>query len=111
MTTPDIGSLLKQAQEAQTKIAELQASLATRRIEGEAGGGMVTVAVSGALRVLEIKIDPSLFAAGDQQMIQDLTAAAINSALGNAQRMVQEEIQRASMGLGMPGMPGPGIPR
>jgi DNA-binding YbaB/EbfC family protein len=111
MTPPELGDLLKQAQEAQAKIAKLQEALAQRRIEGEAGGGMVTVVVSGALRILEIKIDPSLFQAGDQEMIQDLTAAAINAALSNAQRIAQEEFQRASMGLQLPGMPGPGDSR
>jgi len=111
MTPPEISDLLKQAQEAQAKIAELQQSLAKRRIEGESGGGMVVVVVSGALRILEIKIDPSLFAAGDQGMIQDLTAAAANAALTNAQRMVQEEIQRASIGFQLPGAAGPGDPR
>jgi hypothetical protein len=111
MTPPELGDLLKQAQEAQAKIAELQEALAKRRIEGEAGGGMVVVAVSGALRILEIKIDPSLFKAGDQEMIQDLTAAAINAALTNAQRIAQEEFQRASAGFQLPGIPGPGGPR
>ena len=110
MTPPELGDLLKQAQEAQAKIAKLQETLAGRRIEGEAGGGMVVVAVSGALRILEIKIDPSLFQSGDQEMIQDLTAAAINAALANAQRMAQEELQRASMGFRLPGVSGPGNP-
>jgi len=110
MTPPELGDLLKQAQEAQAKIAELQKKLAQRRIEGEAGGGMVVATVSGAMRILEIKIDPSLFAAGDQNMIQDLTAAAVNAALTKAQQIAQEEFQRASMGFQLPGMAGPGNP-
>ncbi len=111
MTPPELGDLLKQAQEAQAKIAELQRSLAQRRIKGESGGGMVEVVVSGALRVLEVKIDPSLFAAGDQAMIQDLTAAAVNAAMTNAQQMVQEEFQRASIGFQLPGAVEPGNPQ
>jgi DNA-binding YbaB/EbfC family protein len=111
MTPPELGDLLKQAQEAQAKIAKLQETLAKRRIEGEAGGGMVVVAVSGALRVLEIKIDSALFKAGDQDMIQDLTAAAINAALANAQRIAQEEFQRVSMGFQLPGNTEPGNPQ
>jgi hypothetical protein len=80
----------------------VQQQLAARRIEGAAGGGMVTVVVTGDLRVLEIRIEPSLFVSGDRQMIQDLTAAAVNAALANAQRVVQEELQRhtATLRLG-----------
>jgi hypothetical protein len=111
MTPPELGDLLKHAQEAQAKLGKIQEALAQRRIEGEAGGGMVTVVVSGALRILEIKIDPSLFKAGDQEMIQDLTAAAVNAAISNAQRIAQEEFQRASMGFQLPGITGPGGPQ
>ena len=99
---PDLAELLAKAQEAQTKLAELQRQLAARRVEGSSGGGMVRAEVSGAMRVLSISIEPSLLAANDREMIQDLTAAAINAALANAQRLVQEEMQKASSGLGLP---------
>ena len=101
----DLAQLLAKAQEAQTKLAELQHKLAARRIEGSAGGGMVRAEVSGALRVLRIAIEPALFASGDREMVQDLTAAAINAALGNAQLLVQEEMHKASSALGLP-LPG-----
>jgi len=58
--------------------------------------------------VLEVKIESALFESGDRAMIQDLTAAAVNAALANAQRMVQEELQRASIGMQLPGMAGSG---
>jgi len=105
----DLAQLFAKAQEAQTKLAELQQKLAARRVEGSAGGGMVRVEVSGALRVLAITIEPSLFASGDREMLQDLTAAAINSAIGNAQRLMQEEMSKASsaLGLAFPGEPKP----
>jgi DNA-binding YbaB/EbfC family protein len=102
----DLAQLLAKAQEAQAKLAELQRALAARRVEGSAGGGMVRAEVSGAMRVLSISIEPSLLAGNDREMIQDLTAAAINAALLNAQRLVQEEMQKASSGLGLPGMLG-----
>ena len=105
MNPPDLQELFEKAREAQTKLEALQRDLALRRVEGSAGGGMVTAVASGALRVLEIRIEPSLIAAGDHEMIQDLTAAAVNAALANAQRMIQEEMQRASSGLGVP-LPG-----
>ncbi|MCZ6464874.1 MAG: YbaB/EbfC family nucleoid-associated protein [Proteobacteria bacterium] len=104
MSQPDVGKLLAQAREMQTKVAALQRELATRRVEGSAGGGMVTAVVSGELRILEIRIEPSLIEGGDRPMLQDLTAAAVNAALAAAQRMVQEEFQKLSgaAGLGIP---------
>ena len=105
---PELSDLLRKAQEAQAKIADLQRELARRRVEGESGAGMVTVVATGALRILEVRIEPSLLESGDREMIQDLTAAAVNAALTNAQRMVQEELQRASIGMPLPGMTGSG---
>jgi len=96
---PDLSQLMEQAREAQNRIAQLQRELATRRVEGSAGGGMVTAMVSGDLRVLEVRFEEGLFEGGDRQMLQDLTAAAVNSALANAQRMIQQEMQKASGGL------------
>jgi len=98
----DLAQLLAKAQEAQAKLVDLQQKLAARRIEGSAGGGMVRAEVSGALRVLSISIEPALFASGDREMLQDLAAAAVNAAIANAQRLVQEEMQKASSGLGLP---------
>src|SRR5262249_41792363 len=99
---PDLAELMAKAQEAQAKLAALQRQLAARRIEGSAGGGMVRAEVSGALRVLSIQFEPSLLASGDPEMLQALTASAVNAALANAQRLVQEEMQKASSGLGLP---------
>lgn len=108
MTPPELSELLRKAQEAQAKLADLQRELAQRRIEGESGGGMVKVVATGALRILEVRIEPSLLESGDRQMIEDLTAAAVNSALANAQRIVQEEFQRASIGMQLPDAAGSG---
>jgi DNA-binding YbaB/EbfC family protein len=106
MSPPDLSALLEKAREAQEKLQTVQRDLASRTVEGSAGGGMVTAVVSGALRVLEIRIEAALFDSGDREMLQDLTAAAVNAALTNAQRMIQEEMQRASSGLGLPGFAG-----
>ena len=110
MTPPELSDFLQKAQAAQAKIAELQRDLAARRVEGEAGGGMVKVIATGSLRIVELRIEPSLLEAGDRDMIQDLTAAAVNAALESAQRMVQEEFQRASIGIQLPGTASPGEP-
>ena len=84
--------MMQRAQQVQTRMGELQQELASRSFEGSSGGGMVTANVSGALRVLSIEIEPSLVGGGDQAMLQDLVAAAINAALTKAQESVQNEL-------------------
>ena len=102
MSEADLGQLMAKAREMQSRLAELQRELAVRRFEGDAGGGMVKAVVTGALRVLEVRIEHSLLESGDREMIQDLTAAAVNAALTTAQATVQQELQRASAGLAHP---------
>jgi DNA-binding YbaB/EbfC family protein len=97
---PDIQKLLSQAQTIQTDMAKLQEELAAKRVEGSAGGGMVTAIVTGAMRVEGIKIEAALAASKDLEMLQDLITAAVNAALGNAQRMVQDEIQKNNGSMG-----------
>lgn len=104
MNPADLKELMDKAKQAQAKMAELQRELAMRRVEGSAGGGMVTAVATGELRILKVEIEPSLLATGDREMIQDLTAAAVNAALASAQKMVQEEIQRASASIAMPNL-------
>ena len=96
MSQPDWSELLKKAQEVQTRMQQVQQDLARRTVEGSAGGGMVTAVATGDLRIREIRIEPSLLEGDDRGMLQDLVAAAVNAALGNAQRMVQEELQRVA---------------
>ena len=102
MNPQDLGRLMERAREVQTRLASLQEELAVRRFEGAAGGGMVTAVVSGALRVLEVRIEPSLLESGDREMLQDLTAAALNAALHHAQTSVQAELQRAGASFALP---------
>ena len=109
MSPPDLAELLQKAQQMQGQLAELQRDLATRRYEGSAGGGMVTAVASGELRILELKIEGSLVESGDRAMIQDLCAAAANAALSNAQQGAQEEMQRLTGSLGIPGLGGLGL--
>lgn len=109
MSQPNLGELMAKAREVQERLAEVQRDLARRRVEASAGGGMVTAVASGELRIVELRIEPSLMESGDRQMLQDLTAAAVNAALTRAQQMIQEEMQRASAGLQIPfPMGGPG---
>jgi DNA-binding YbaB/EbfC family protein len=94
VSAPDLSKLLERAQQMQARMQALQRDLARRSVEGSSGGGMVTAVATGELRILEVRIEPSLVANGDQAMLQDLVAAAVNEALSRAQAMVQEELQR-----------------
>jgi DNA-binding YbaB/EbfC family protein len=80
----DLSQLMARAQEAQQKLQALQQELSARRVEGSSGGGMVKASVTGGLRVLDIQIEPQLLESRDRDMLQDLVAAAVNAALGNA---------------------------
>jgi DNA-binding YbaB/EbfC family protein len=107
VSQPDWTELMKKAQEVQSRMAEVQRDLARRTVEGSAGGGMVVAVATGELRIRELRIEPSLLEGEDRDMIQDLVAAAVNTALANAQKMVQEELQRvagqASLNVNVPG--------
>lgn len=103
MSTPDLQKLLEQARGVQERLANLQRELAGRTVEGSSGGGLVTAVATGAMRILRVEVDPTLIGGGDRELLQDLVAAACNAALGNAQQMVQEEMQRAAGGLPLPG--------
>jgi len=89
----------------QSKLAAAQRDLARRTVEASSGGGMVTAVVSGELRVAELRIDPSLLATGDREMLQDLVAAAVNAAMARAQQMLQEEMGKIA---GLPPLVGLG---
>ena len=102
----DLGGLLRQAQQLQEKIANIQQELAERTVEASAGGGMVTAVVSGKLEVVQLRIEPSLLEKPDGDMLQDLVVAAVNEGIRAAQRMLSEEMGKLTGGLGikLPGM-------
>jgi len=93
---------MKQAQQMQER---LQQQMAELRVEGNAGGGMVTVVVNGAKQLRSLKIDPEVVSKDDVEMLQDLIVAAIN----DAHRKVDEEMQQKMGGMLPPGMKLPGM--
>ena len=111
MSQPDLQALLARAQEMQSKLAAAQRDLARRTVEASSGGGMVTAVVSGELRVASLRIDPSLLATGDREMLQDLVLAATNEALRSAQELASAKLGGITGGLtgglgdlGLPGL-------
>ena len=95
------GDLLKKAMEAKSEIERIQRETARQTAEGDAGGGSVRVVANGVGEVLSITIEESLLKAGDAEMIQDLTAAAVNVALRNAKQLMAEAMSAATSGLGL----------
>ncbi len=95
-------SRLRQVQE------DLQRQVNSVAVEASAGGGMVTVKMNGQKQVLDVKIEPEVFASKDQEMLQDLFRAAVNE----ASRRVDEELanQMKSLAGGLPGLSGLKIP-
>ncbi|MFO7460696.1 MAG: YbaB/EbfC family nucleoid-associated protein [Desulfatiglandales bacterium] len=103
---PNMGNLLKQAQQFQAKMAKLQEELGERTVEASAGGGMITVMANGKQEILSVKIDPEVIDPNDVEMLQDLILAAVNDALSKAKNMVQEEMGKLTHGLNLPNIPG-----
>lgn len=101
----DLGGLLEQASKLQERLASAQQEIASRTVEGRAGGGMVTVTVNGRLEVVRVEIDPSLLEQPDREMLQDLVVAAANDGIRAAQQLMAAEMSRLTGGLKLPGMP------
>jgi DNA-binding YbaB/EbfC family protein len=103
---PNMGNLLKQAQQFQSKMAKLQEELAEKTVEASSGGGMVTVVANGRQEILSITIDPEVVDRDDIEMLQDLILAAVNDALARAKSMLNEEMGKLTQGLNLPNIPG-----
>jgi hypothetical protein len=104
MSRGGIGNIMKQAQQMQRRMAELQEELGKKQIEASAGGGMVTAVVSGKQQLLCLKIDPAAVDPEDVEMLQDLVMAAVNEAIKQSQQMAQEEMAKVTGGLNIPGL-------
>lgn len=98
----NLAGILKSAKELQGNVARLQAELAARRYEGDAGGGMVRAIVDGKGALVDVKIDPQ--AARDVELLEDLVKAAVGSAAGKAQEALKGEMAALTGGLNIPGM-------
>ncbi len=100
---PNMGNLVKKAQQLQEKMANLQEELGEKTIETSAGGGMVTVVATGKQEIASIKIDPEVVNQEDIEMLEDLVLAAVNDALLQAKQMANEEMTKLTGGVNIPG--------
>jgi DNA-binding YbaB/EbfC family protein len=98
--------MLKQVQKMQEDMVAAQEALKDERVEASAGGGMVTVVVTGDLQVKEIRIDPEAIDPDDPEMLSDLVLAAVNEGLRSAQELAASKLGGVAGGLGNLGLPG-----
>jgi hypothetical protein len=97
----NIQQMMKQAQQMQER---LQKQMAEMRVEGNAGGGMVTVVINGAKQIQSLTIDPEAVSKEDVEMLQDLIVAAINDAHRKADEEMSKQMGGMMGGLKLPGM-------
>ncbi len=100
----DLGKLIKQAQQVQERLAEMQARLAERTVEVTSGGGMVAVVMNGKHEVVSLKIDPEVVDPADVEMLEDLVIASLNEARTRVDDMVRNEMSSLTGGLPIPGL-------
>ena len=103
-----IGDLMKQAQEMQAKMQEMQEKLADIEISGSSGGDLVLVSLNGKGELLRVKIDPSLFNAQESEVIEDLIVAAFADGKKKLEGILSEEMSKFTGGLNLP--PGMNFP-
>ena len=96
--------LARQAQKLQQKMTEMQEELEAREYEASAGGGMVTVKVTGKKELISLEIKPEAVDPDDVEMLQDMVMAAVNEALRTASETMEREMGKITGGLNMPGL-------
>ncbi len=99
----NMNDILKQAQNMQAKMQKTQEELVNITVEGSSGGGMVKVTANGKMEILSITIDPEVINGDDKEMLEDLITAAVNQTIKNAQTKANEEVQKITGGLNLPG--------
>lgn len=98
----NMGGLMKQAKEMQSKMTEMQEGLSDVEMEGQAGGGMVKVTLNGKGEARNVKIDPASVDMEDLEMLEDLIVAAVNDAKSKVEEEVQKQTQEMMGGMNLP---------
>ncbi len=104
MIPKNMGGLMKQAQKMQQQMMKLQAEIEAREVAAQAGGGMVEAVVNGKGELLRLRIEPEVVDPDDVEMLSDLVVAAVGEAQRQAQEMMQQEMQKITGGMGIPGL-------
>jgi DNA-binding YbaB/EbfC family protein len=88
----------------EARLKKMQEDLESKTVEATAGGGAVSVVVTGQLRVKSVTIDPEVVDSEDVEMLQDLVLAAVNEGLAKAQELAAQQLGAITGGLKLPGM-------
>lgn len=99
--------IMKQAQQLQSRMASMQQELEAAEVEGRAGGGMVTIVMSGKGEVKKVAIDASLMKEDEREILEDLVVAACADAKSKAEQLAAEKMKSVAGGLPLP--PGLGL--
>jgi nucleoid-associated protein EbfC len=99
-----MANLQRMAMQMQQGIERVKKELAETKVEGSAGGGVVTAIVTGDNKLVEIKLDPSAVDPEDVEMLQALIVAAVNDALASASQLAETKMAAVTGGLRLPGM-------
>lgn len=97
-------NMMKQVKKMQEQMLKAQEELATKTVEGTAGGGVVTVTATGQRKVTNIVIKPEAVDPDDVEMLQDLVLTAVNDALSKAEELMEKDMGKFTGGLKMPGL-------
>ena len=103
MFNKGMGNLYKQAQQMQKKMAEIQEELDSMKVEGEAGGGMVKVVVTGKKNVVSVNVNQEILGE-DKEMLEDLILVAINQALDKVDTISKDKLGALTGGMNIPGL-------
>ena len=96
-----LGNIMQQAQKMQENLKKAQEELALMQVQGEAGGGLVTIVMTGKREARKVTIDNSLLGE-DKDMLEDLVAAAINDAVNKVAKMKKEKMSDITSGIPLP---------
>ena len=102
----ELGSLMKQAREFGGRVQEMNDKLKDIRVEGNAGGGLVTVHVNGLQELVSCKIDPCLFQQGDAELLEELIVNAVNDAVDESRTRQAETMRSLTDNVDMSGLTG-----
>jgi hypothetical protein len=100
----NFGKMMKQAQQMQVKMAEVQEQLKSETVEASAGGGMVRVTMTGDMQLQSIKIEPSAVDPEDVELLEDMVTAALNEAIRAAQELAAAKMSAVTGGVNIPGL-------
>jgi DNA-binding YbaB/EbfC family protein len=96
--------MMQQAQELQARLAKVQKELAEATVEATAGGGAVTVTITGQQQIKSVKIAPEAINPDEAELLEDLVMAAVSEAIAKSQEMAAERMRQVTGGLKIPGL-------